>query len=139
MSKRKNRNKSGAPNLPQETLERARREAGLEPQVDDTPEDEAEAVADEVIDEIEPVLPRRRSAMDAPVRPAASRRRRKEVAYEEMTHEEIMERLANPTKVVTEAELQRDYQYVIADLRSMGLLAAALFVALIVVAQVFVG
>lgn len=136
MSKRKNRNKSGAPNLPQETLERARREAGLE--VDDTPEDEAEAVADEVIDEIEPVLPRRRSAMDAPPRPAASRRRRKEVAYEEMTHEEIMERLANPTKVVTEAELQRDYQYVIADLRSMALLAAALFIALIVVAQVFV-
>ena len=36
-----------------------------------------------------------------------------------------------PTKVVTEDDLRADYGFVIRDLRNMGILAAALFVALI--------
>ena len=43
--------------------------------------------------------------------------------------------LANPTKFVTEDELRGQYNYVLADLRNMGILAAALLVALIVIAQ----
>ncbi len=44
--------------------------------------------------------------------------------------------LAHPTKIVSEDELRRDYAYVISDLRSMGLLAGALVVLLVVLAQV---
>jgi hypothetical protein len=44
--------------------------------------------------------------------------------------------LAHPTKTVSEDELRREYAYVISDLRSMGLLAAALVVLLIVLAQI---
>ena len=43
----------------------------------------------------------------------------------------VAELLANPTKVVTEDDLRADYGFVIRDLRNMGILAAALFVALI--------
>jgi hypothetical protein len=48
----------------------------------------------------------------------------------------IRERLANPTLTVTEEEMRQQYGYVIKDLRSMGLLAAALVVALIILAQI---
>ena len=47
----------------------------------------------------------------------------------------IKNRLEHPTRVVTEEELSRDYGYVIKDLRSMGLLAAALIITMIVIAQ----
>ncbi|MBZ0297359.1 MAG: hypothetical protein K8L99_32665 [Anaerolineae bacterium] len=152
MSKRKNR-KSSSPNLPQETLERARREAGLEPEVSEEEEvveeileEEAEEAEAEELDEPVAAKPKpsttatRRRSSSAPSstqRPNRSKRRRS-VAFEEMSHDDIMERLAHPTKVVTTEELQRDYSYVTADLRSMAILAAVLFVALIVIAQVFV-
>ena len=45
-----------------------------------------------------------------------------------MTQDEIAERLANPVRQVSEAQLRAQYGYVIVDLRSMGLLALALFV-----------
>jgi hypothetical protein len=48
----------------------------------------------------------------------------------------VAERLANPTKIVTEEQLQEDYGFVIRDLRNMGILAAVLFVALIGIALV---
>ena len=48
----------------------------------------------------------------------------------------IADLLANPTKVVTEDDLRADYGFVIKDLRNMGILAAGLFVALIVVSLV---
>lgn len=44
--------------------------------------------------------------------------------------------LAHPTKTVTEDELRTTYQYVAADLRSMGILALALVVLLVVLAQI---
>lgn len=53
---------------------------------------------------------------------------------EELTQDEIAERLANPLRQVSEAQLRTQYSYVIADLRSMGLLAAALFVLMILAA-----
>jgi hypothetical protein len=48
--------------------------------------------------------------------------------------EMINELLANPTKVVTEEDLRHDYSYVIADLRSMALLAGGLIVLLFILA-----
>ncbi len=44
--------------------------------------------------------------------------------------------LANPTIMVTEAELRKEYGYVISDLRSMGIVALALIAALFVLAEV---
>lgn len=47
--------------------------------------------------------------------------------------EYVAELLANPNKTVSEAELRADYSFVMKDLRSMGLLAAALFVLLVAI------
>lgn len=63
---------------------------------------------------------------------ASSRRERRGEAY---SAEMIVELLENPTIVVTEDELRRDYSYVLADLRSMGILAAGLIVTLALLAQ----
>jgi hypothetical protein len=63
----------------------------------------------------------------------APRPRRRE---RELTLAEIEDILAHPTKTVTEAELHAQYGYVLADLRNMGALAAALFVLLVVLAQI---
>lgn len=113
MSRRRNRR----PNLPQDTLARARREAGL---------GEAPAAADGA-------QARRRSEGERGAgRPA--RRARSLRAGEELTQEEIAERLANPLRQVSEGELRAQYGYVIADLRSMGLLALGLFVLMILAA-----
>lgn len=125
MAKRRNRNTS--PNIPAETLARARRQAaGLDPDAPDL----TDAVAESA--------PLAEAPAAVPLAGAgASRRRireRKQLAYEEMTSEEIAERLSNPTRTVSEEELHAQYGYVLADLRSMGLLSALLFVALILIA-----
>lgn len=111
LSKRRKRR----PNLPQSTLARARREAGLEA-TSASPVTSAPARA-------------RRSAAPRPPRRPRSLR-----SAEELTQDEIAERLANPLRQVSEAQLRAQYSYVIADLRSMGLLAAALFVLMILAA-----
>ena len=73
--------------------------------------------------------PRRRRALQA----AQLERRKDEGALDA---EFVAERLANPTKVVSEEDLRADYGFVIKDLRNMGILAAVLFVALIIVSLV---
>ena len=147
MSKRRNRKKTSAPNLSPETLERARREAGLIPPLPEEPAEEAEqvleveeALEEEAVEVIAPPVPRRASRREADALPAARKpaRRRKEQAYEEMTQEEVLYALAHPTKTVPEDELRETYSYVIADLRGMLLLAVALFVALVVIAGIVV-
>lgn len=70
--------------------------------------------------------PRRRRALQS----AQLERRKDEGALDA---EYVSELLANPTKVVTEDDLRADYGFVIKDLRNMGLLAAGLFIALIIV------
>lgn len=50
--------------------------------------------------------------------------------------EYVADLLANPSKEVSEEELRADYGFVIKDLRNMGILAAGLFVALVVIALV---
>ncbi len=76
-----------------------------------------------------PRNPRRRRAVGA----AQLERRKQEGALDA---EYVAELLANPTKVVSEDDLRADYGFVIRDLRNMGLLAAALFLALIAVSLV---
>lgn len=63
----------------------------------------------------------------------ATRRERK---HNELSQEVITELLEHPTLTVTEEELRKDYGYVVADLRSMGVLAAVLIVALVALAQI---
>ncbi len=125
MSKRRSRKAVNQPNLPAETLARARREAGLEVEEEPAAVEEAEP---------EVVLQVTRSAESLP---AAKRKRRKEKTLDpsQMTQAEISEVLENPTKTVTEEDLREQYTYVLADLRSMGLLAAALFALMILAAQ----
>jgi hypothetical protein len=156
MSKRKNR--SSSPNIPRQTLERARQQISQ-------PQDEAVEPLETV--EAKPAAPEKAApAVDIGFQPApppaapartgeaprptssarrvAERRRAREMTVqaksggrpgEPMTHEMIVERLEHPTRIVTEAELRQDYSYVLKDLRSMGLLAAGLVVALILIAQ----
>jgi len=53
-----------------------------------------------------------------------------------LTTAQISELLDHPTKTVSEADFRTQYAYVLKDLRSMGLLTAALFGLLIVLALV---
>lgn len=141
MSKRRNR-KSSQPNIPPETLRRARQEAGLEPP-DPVEADEPPA---EVVRQPGPPPPARASTRREPLpavagsspAPRKRKRRAEKVSYEELTYEEVLELLEHPTKTVTEAELRAQYNHVISDLRSMFALAAALFITMIVVAALVV-
>ena len=151
MSKRRNRKKSVQPNLPKETLARARREAGLE-------EDVVEEVDDEIVEEVEvieeveveevPVRAKPTRATSRKAEAAAAtrggealppvqrrKRRRDRVDPSQMSQEEIADRLAHPTRMVPTEVLAKQYAYVISDLRSMWLLAGALFVIMIVGAR----
>jgi DNA-directed RNA polymerase specialized sigma24 family protein len=128
VSKRRSRKSSA--NLPAEALARARREAGLE---EVSAEEEARP-PDAPQDPVKAAGPRRAEPLPPPQR----RKRRKEVDVSELSQAEIAERLAHPTRTVSEDELRQQYMYVLADLRSMGLLAAGLFALIIVIAQLLV-
>ena len=131
MSKRKNRNQS--PNIPQSTLDRARQQLGQ------TTDEQPVAAAPEVkVEKAEPVVAAR-PAVERRPRPArtgtgtprsSSRKEEKhDMAY-------IRQRLANPTRIVTEAQLKQEYGYVLTDLRTMGILATILVIALIVIEKI---
>ena len=118
MAKR-GRNKSrNKPNLPDDVLARARKNAGVE-----DPEPAKEVTKSDDVAETTSVSER-----------AARRRKKGTVQLErsrkrgEMTNEMINEVLSHPTKIVTEEELHEDYQHVLVDLRNMGVLAAILIV-----------
>ena len=141
MAKRKKR-RGKSPNISQAAIERARQQIDPTETDDAAPSDESEAeevVAEKAatsVDEPESreVRRARRREHRQQAQPGAfqySQRRKKE----DMDSAEIEQMLANPTKFVTEEELQAEYHYVIADLRSMGLLAAGLMVFLVALAQ----
>ncbi len=128
MSRRRNR-----PNLPEETLRRARRAAGLP-----TPEAESETPA--AMPASEDPAEHSRAA-----RRAARRRQRLDDANKTTRNTRndaapdaaaIAERLAAPTQQVSEGELRTTYAHVLRDLRSMGLLAAFLLGVLVFLALV---
>ena len=130
MSKRKNR--SAAPNIPQETLERARRQAAGENVDAEAPKDFKYGTQ-----ETTTRAERRAETTTAPRKPptpvtmtAASygnSRLRGQRNRDEMTVMEIDERLNNPDRTVSVDELKRDYSYVVSDIRSMGVLTLVLF------------
>ena len=146
MAKSKKRRTKKTPNLPLEALERARQQINEDEMVTATPDEEvAEADENEAV-ESAAVGP----AISDAERTALRRERRKNRKNQDLESfqysrnkkktdgldsAEIERLLAHPTKLVTEEELRREYRHVISDLRSMGILAAALLVFLIVLAQ----
>ena len=68
-------------------------------------------------------------------KPASSR----EPAESVLTTAQISELLDHPTKTVSEAEFRTQYAYVLKDLRSMGVLTAALFALLVALAFLLPG
>jgi hypothetical protein len=132
VAKRRN---SSSPNIPEETLRRAREQAQDGNETEQPRQanytyskSRAERRAD--LRAAESGAPRRRIQTDE-----SGRRTRR---VEEITPEYVAQMLANPTKVVTEEQLHQQYGYVLADLRNMFILAGALFAALIVLAVIFV-
>lgn len=138
MSKRRER---GSQRLNRELLDRARRQAAAiegedaaeaqdEPEAAETPEESVETAA----------APRRSSSGDVLTRrPSTAKRlraRNESVRRKSLTAYEIADLLHNPTKTVSEEELHAQYGFVLADLRSMGLLAAASFGVLLLLAFV---
>lgn len=119
MSKRRNR----TPNIPEETLQRAREQAS--PLTGSTRDERRSAATG---------TRRRRSNTEGLAQGGLARRR----ADGEMSAAYVQELLANPTKIVSEAELRSQYTYVLADLRNMAVLSVFLIVALVVLAVFFV-
>lgn len=151
MSKRRSKS---SPNLPSEVLERARRQLA---------EQSGQAVPSEAAPEpkaAEPVAPQAdapkaapraaapvgRAAVPAASAPARIRRTSSRDGSstartggrqpDQIDNAYLRERLANPTRTVTEAELHAEYGYVIKDLRSMAVLAAGLVVALVILGNI---
>ncbi len=123
------------PNISTAVLEQARQTA--------TGEEPAASDADATAQETAPA-----SVVAGPVTAEAPRRQRRRRRDLQAVHlerrkdegtldaEYVSDLLANPTKEVTEEELRADYGFVIKDLRNMGILAAALFVALVIISLV---
>lgn len=151
MSKRKNKNQSS--NIPQTTLDRAQQQVD---KVTDAVEDvaakttnqalsEAEETADEVgftpksagVTPLTPPARRVRAVRTAPVAVARTPTNRNAAPKKDPKTDTayIRNRLANPTRMVTEAELRAEYSYVAKDLRTMGVLAAVLIGVLFVLAR----
>jgi hypothetical protein len=149
MSKRKTR--AGAPNLPQETLERARRQAAIdrgelptepEPIAEPTPAPRASATpkADSIANPYRTVAASQRRAV-ATARSTDRRTRGNQIAGArnrptELDAETISELLDNPTVFVSEEQLKAEYGFVVGDLRNMFGLAAGLMILLVVLATV---
>ncbi len=142
MSKRRRKK----PNLSQETLDRAREEAGLPPEVDEDDEDEEleEAVVSKVVTSTA-VASTPTTAKAVSSTSTSGRRRKRTVGAAQLDKRKadgklnanyIADMLEHPTKTVTEEQLHAEYGFVLKDLRNMGLLAAALFASLIIFALV---
>ncbi len=122
MSKRRNR--KSTQNIPQDILERARQQIAQD--AAKSAEVETPVTAPER-EQPYRARPRRREGLQP------ARLGEKQVNLSDPNT--VQKMLANPTKVVTEDQLRQEYSYVLADLKNMGLLAAGLVVALLIVAQ----
>lgn len=125
MSKRKNR----TPNLPKATVERAREQAAQNEGSTEERSEERAARRAERRAEREKVSANSRRGLQ-PAVPAASRKK------ENLANSTYLrEALAKPTKFVSEEQLHEEYGYVLADVRNMFALAAALMVLMAILAQ----
>ncbi len=141
MSKRKNRNQS--PNIPQSTLDRARQQLGQA--ADEVPVEAAAEVNAEKpvrIEQAEPAVVAARPVLERRARPArtgtSATRTTRSTSRKDDKHDisYIRARLAHPTRIVTEADLKAEYSYVVTDLRTMGILATVLVIALVVIEKI---
>lgn len=128
MSKRSAK-KGKRPNLPQSTLERARRQAAGEDIAN-----EAEAVGEDTSQTDE--IAQARAEQQRSIR-ERKRVQNKQTDAGETGHDYMREMLKNPVKEITEEDMRAEYGHVVVDLRNMALLAAALLVLLVFLAQVF--
>jgi hypothetical protein len=137
MSKRRRKKK---PNLPEATLRRARRQAGLD-DADDTQKDDTPDTPDTPEDSDRSSDSESQTPSEKTVERAARRRRLSPVQLErsrqrgELDVDVIEDMLANPTDIVPEEQLREEYGHVLVDLRNMGILAAILMVVLVGLAQ----
>lgn len=153
MSKRKNR--STSPNLPQEALERARRQIS-----DGQNEEDVQPAPEPMVEEKPKPVAQAKPAVNKPYRPVTetrstrmtpttvsagrvSRRRANEPGQgkrrddsEQYDMKVVRYRLEHPTKVVTQEELRAEYGYVVQDLRRIAVVSAGLIVTLIVIALI---
>lgn len=120
------------PNISKAVLEQARQSAAGEEAVASETEATAQESAAANIDAgaVVAEAPRRQRRRRRDLQAVQLERRKDEGALDA---EYVADLLANPTKEVSEEELRADYGFVIKDLRNMGVLAAGLFVALVLV------
>jgi len=139
MSKSKKR--SSSPNVPQAALERARQELGGDKAVKPAePAEENPAKAQKT--PLTPYVAASPKEVSARVRVRSSASRRSETAQPRSSRskdqpdaEIIKNRLLHPTRVVTEDQFRQEYGYVIHDLRTVAIIAAAMIVLMVVLAQ----
>lgn len=130
---RRKPNRASKPNIPQETLERAQREAEKGASTPEAPAEEAQATV-RIVETPAPPPAKRRTSTSTAKRITQSQYERAK-ASGELDFEIIQDRLNNPDKFPTPESLQAEYQTVIGDLRDMGILAGTLIVLLVVLAQ----
>ncbi len=120
------------PNISQAVLEQARQTAAGEGAGASETEATAQetAAADVGASAAAAEAPRRQRRRRRDLQAVQLERRKDEGALDA---EYVADLLANPTKEVSEEELRADYGFVIKDLRNMGILAAGLFVALVLI------
>lgn len=147
MSKRRSKS---SPNLPSEVIERARRQLAeqsgeVAPSAAAPEPKAAEPVAPQAVaPKAAPraAAPVARAAVPAASQPARIRRTTSRSTSstartggrqtDQLDNNYLRERLANPTRTVTEEELHSEYGYVLNDLRAMAVLAVVLIVALVI-------
>ncbi len=142
--RRRQRKRMNRPNIPEKTLAQVTQADGAvnaatnehESDASDAAEAIAEALhTDDLSDEqLRAIAAQQRVRQLQEERYAlreARRSDRKRKKGETLDGADIARLLANPTKEVTEADLRKQYSYVLADLRNMGILAAILFGVLI--------
>lgn len=123
------------PNIPESTLNKAREgnehEGAVPPEIAEEIEnmDEEQLRMMVAAQRLEQMREERYQKREQRAKSSRSTRRKRDDV--EVTPEMVAEQLAHPTKTVTSDELRNQYNYVLNDLRNMGLLAAALFLALI--------
>lgn len=139
--RRRQRKRINRPNIPEKTLAQVTQADGdVDAATDENASDAAEVVAEELHtddlsdEQLRAIAAQQRVRQLQEERYAlreARRSDRKRKKGETLDGVDIARLLANPTKEVTEADLRKQYSYVLADLRNMGILAAILFGVLI--------
>ncbi len=139
--RRRQRKRMNRPNIPEKTLAQVTQADGaVDAATNEHESDAAEAIAEELHtddlsdEQLRAIAAQQRVRQLQEERYAlreARRSDRKRKKGETLDGADIARLLANPTKEVTEADLRKQYSYVLADLRNMGILAAILFGVLI--------